>query len=74
MCRRYFKTLEELEREELEQVLKEEEEGRRRYWKKVAVCVVAVMVIIGLSAGLTRGSATQLTFQELGISAITPTR
>ena len=60
-----IKTLDEVEAEELEEALKEEDSRLKKYWKKFTVFGIIVAIAVGLSAGLTRGKAGNVTFMEL---------
>ena len=60
-----IKTLQEVEAEELEEALKEEDSRLKKYWKKFTVFGIIVAIVVGVSAGLTRGKAKNLTFMEL---------
>ena len=60
-----IKTLQEVEAEELEEALKEEDSRLKKYWKKFTVFGIIVAIVVGVSSGLTRGKAKNLTFMEL---------
>lgn len=60
-----IKTLDEVDAEELEEALKEEDSRLKKYWKKFTVFGIVVAIAVGLSAGLTRGKAGNVTFMEL---------